>query len=75
MQIEGKAAIVSGASGIGRAAVLSLAERGARVVVADVDEEGGRTTVDMAGDGGGVAVFCRCDVTKQRISPPLWIWQ
>jgi 15-hydroxyprostaglandin dehydrogenase (NAD) len=65
VQIEGKAAIVSGgASGIGRAAVLSLAERGARVVVADVDEEGGRTTVDMAGDGGGVAVFCRCDVTK-----------
>src|SRR5918999_397307 len=65
MEIEGKAAVVSGgASGIGRAAVLALAERGAKVVVADLDEDGGRRTVELAGKKGGVTVFCRCDVTK-----------
>lgn len=65
MEIEGKAAVVSGgASGIGRAAVLALAERGAKVVVADLDEDGGRSTTKMAEEAGGVAVFCRCDVTK-----------
>ena len=65
MELEGKAAVVSGgASGIGRKAVLALAERGARVVVADVDEVGGRSTVDMAGEKGGVALFRRCDVTR-----------
>ena len=67
MEIEGKVAVVSGgASGIGRAAVLALIERGARVVVADVDEGGGRRTVEMAGEKGGDAVFCRCDVTKSE---------
>jgi 15-hydroxyprostaglandin dehydrogenase (NAD) len=65
VDIEGKAAVVSGgASGIGRAAVLALVERGAKVVVADVDEDGGRSTVEMAEEVGGVAVFCRCDVTN-----------
>jgi 15-hydroxyprostaglandin dehydrogenase (NAD) len=65
MEVEGKAAVVSGsASGIGRATVLALVERGAKVVVADVDEDDGRLTVDMAGEEGGVAVFRRCDVTK-----------
>ena len=50
MEIEGKAAVVSGgASGIGRAAVLALAERGAKVVVADLDEDGGRRTVELTG--------------------------
>ncbi len=60
MEVEGKAAVVSGgASGIGRAAVLALVERGAKVVVADVDEDGGRLTVDMTGEEDGVAVFRR----------------
>jgi 15-hydroxyprostaglandin dehydrogenase (NAD) len=65
VEIEGKAAVVSGgASGIGRAAVLALAERGAKVVVADLDEDGGRRTRELTGKKGGVTVFCRCDVTK-----------
>ena len=65
MDIENKAAVVSGgASGIGRAAVLAMVERGAKIVVADLDEVGGRTTVEMVEEAGGVAVFCRCDVTK-----------
>ena len=64
MEIEGKVAVVSGASGIGRAAVLALAEREAKVIVADVDEDGGRRSVEMACAKGGSAAFCRCDVTK-----------
>jgi 15-hydroxyprostaglandin dehydrogenase (NAD) len=65
VEIEGKAAVVSGgASGIGRAAVLALAGRGAKVVVADLDEEGGRRTVELASKKGGISVFRRCDVTK-----------
>ena len=65
MEIAGKVAVVSGgASGIGRASVLALAERGASVVIADLDEERGRQTVEMATARGGIAHFCRCDVTQ-----------
>ena len=65
MEIEGKAAMVSGGgSGIGRAAALALVERGARVIVADLDEAGGATTVDMVGARGGIAIFRYCDVTR-----------
>ena len=54
MEIEGKAAVVSGgASGIGRATVLALTERGAKVIVADLDEAGGRRTVELAEEPGG----------------------
>jgi 15-hydroxyprostaglandin dehydrogenase (NAD) len=65
VEIEGKAAVVSGgASGIGRVAVLALAGRGAKVIVADLDEEGGRGTVELASKKGGISVFRHCDVTK-----------
>ncbi len=65
MDIEGKAAVVSGSgSGIGRAAVLALVERGAKVVAADIDEKGGRQTVELAAARGGRSLFRRCDVTK-----------
>jgi len=64
MEIDGKAAVVSGAaSGIGRAMAVALAAAGARVVVADVNEEGGAQTVDHIGAKGGIAIFRRCDVT------------
>lgn len=64
MEIEGKAAVVSGAgSGIGRAAALALAKAGARIIVADVNEAGGAETVDLIGAAGGIAIFRRCDVT------------
>jgi NAD(P)-dependent dehydrogenase (short-subunit alcohol dehydrogenase family) len=65
MEIEGKAAVVSGGgSGIGRATVLALVQRGADVIVADLDEAGGRQTVDMAAAGPGLAIFRHCDVTQ-----------
>lgn len=65
MEINGKAAVITGAaSGIGRCAALQLAERGARVIIADRDEERGRAVVDEIGAAGGIAVFHRCDVTQ-----------
>lgn len=67
MEIEGKAAVVSGAaSGIGRATALALAGRGARIIVADFDEVNGPKVVDEIGAAGGVAVFRRCDVTRSE---------
>jgi NAD(P)-dependent dehydrogenase (short-subunit alcohol dehydrogenase family) len=65
MEIEGKAAMVSGgASGIGRAMCIALANAGARVIVADLDAEGAAKTVDSIGYRRGIAVFKRCDVTR-----------
>ncbi len=67
MDIEGKAAVVSGGgSGIGRAAVLDLVKRGARVIVADINEVGGNETVDLAGTLGGIAIYRHCDVTHSE---------
>lgn len=65
MEINGKAAVVSGAgSGIGRAVALALVLKGAKVIVADIDEKAGRETVDLLGARGGVSLFRRCDVTQ-----------
>ena len=64
MEIEGKAAVVSGGgSGIGRAMALAIATRGASIIVADIDEQGGQQTVQLVKEAGGTAVFRRCDVT------------
>jgi len=65
MEIQRKVAFVSGGgSGIGRATVLALVEHGARVVIADVDENGGQQTGQLAAEKGGIAAFCKCDVTR-----------
>lgn len=62
---EGKVALVTGAaSGIGRATALAFAREGARVVVSDVDVEGGNETVNLIAQGGGTAMFVRCDVSR-----------
>ena len=50
MDVEGKAAIVTGAAaGIGRAIAKALAAAGAEVVLADVDDETGRRTAEELG--------------------------
>src|SRR5665648_114024 len=65
ISLEGKVAIVSGASrGIGRAVVLELAEQGASVVVnylksAEASEE----IVDKIINSGGKAVAMKADVS------------
>ncbi|MCU1357231.1 MAG: putative short-chain type dehydrogenase/reductase [Acidimicrobiales bacterium] len=64
-RFDGKVAIVTGAAGgIGEAYARALAAEGASVVVADLDEERGeKTAADIAGSGGGDAVFVALDVS------------
>ena len=65
-EMDGKVAIVTGASGgIGRATALSFAESGASVVVSDVQEDKGEETVRLIIDQGGKAVFQRCNVAEE----------
>jgi NAD(P)-dependent dehydrogenase (short-subunit alcohol dehydrogenase family) len=65
MEIDGKVALVTGASsGIGRATAYAFAKRGAKVVVADVDVKGGEETVAHIKESGGEAIFKKTDVSK-----------
>jgi len=62
MQIEGIAAVVTGAaSGLGEATARELARRGAKVAVFDRDSEKGEK---VASEIGGI--FCECDVTSNE---------
>ncbi len=66
-QMEGKAALVTGAaSGIGRASALALAREGAAVCVSDINEEGAAETARLIRDGGGQALALTCDVTDRE---------
>lgn len=63
--LEGKVAIVTGASsGIGEAIAISFAAGGAKVVVSDINEEGGTKVVDTIKSNGGEAVFIKADTSK-----------
>ncbi len=65
-EMDGKVAIVTGASGgIGRATALAFAESGASVVVSDVQDDKGDETVRLIIDQGGKAVFQRCNVADE----------
>jgi NAD(P)-dependent dehydrogenase (short-subunit alcohol dehydrogenase family) len=62
--LTGKRALVTGgASGIGRATALLFASEGAALSVVDLDEAGGQAVVRTIVDGGGRAIFLRCDVS------------
>ena len=64
--LDNKVALVTGgASGIGRESALALAREGAAVCVSDIDVAGGVATAQSIIDGGGKAIFARCDVTKR----------
>jgi NAD(P)-dependent dehydrogenase (short-subunit alcohol dehydrogenase family) len=68
MNLEGKAAIVTGAGGpgSGRAEACRLATEGCRVVVSDIDEAGGEGTVRLIEANGGLGTFFRCDVSVRE---------
>jgi NAD(P)-dependent dehydrogenase (short-subunit alcohol dehydrogenase family) len=62
--LTGKRALITGgASGIGRATALLFASEGAALAVVDLDEAGGQAVVRTIVDGGGRAIFLRCDVS------------
>jgi NAD(P)-dependent dehydrogenase (short-subunit alcohol dehydrogenase family) len=64
MRLEGKTALVTGASaGIGRAIALEFAREGARLLLADVNEAEGDT---LAKEIGGQARFRRCDTSREE---------
>jgi len=63
-QLEGKVALVTGASaGIGKAAALALAAEGAAVLLTDVDEVRGPRAAQEIETKGGRAAFVAADVT------------
>ena len=65
MRLADKVALITGgASGIGRATALLFAREGAAVSVVDVDESGGQIVAQTILDGGGRAIFLRCDVSQ-----------
>lgn len=64
MQIQGRAALVTGgAGGLGEATVRRLVADGAKVVIADLADDRGKKLAD---DLGGNAVYVRTDVTDEQ---------
>lgn len=63
--LAGKVAVVTGAaSGIGEAVAGAMAAEGAAVVIGDLDARGAAVAQQIA-DGGGRALYLRCDVTDE----------
>ena len=67
MRIEGKPAIVTGASnGMGSSESKLFAKEGANDVLADVDSESGNRLVEEISESGGTAHFEICDVSNEE---------
>ncbi len=64
--LSGKVAVITGAStGIGAATAIAYAEAGAKVVLGDINEVDGQETLETILKNGGIAKFCRTDVTSE----------
>lgn len=69
-QVDGKAAIVTGAAcGIGAACARTLAREGAKVAVTDVDDAAGEAVVADIRRAGGEATYLHQDVTEEARWP------
>jgi NAD(P)-dependent dehydrogenase (short-subunit alcohol dehydrogenase family) len=65
--LEGKVAIVTGASGgLGRAFAMEMAADGAKVVGTGRNVERGEKTVSLIRENGGEAIFLTTDVTEEQ---------
>jgi NAD(P)-dependent dehydrogenase (short-subunit alcohol dehydrogenase family) len=66
MLLEGKVAIVTGASqGIGRACAERLAKEGAKVALADINDDDGPRVAAAIAAAGREAIFHVCDVSER----------
>lgn len=66
IQLSGKVAVITGAStGIGAATAIAYAEAGAKVVLGDINELDGKETLKVIVKNGGIAEFCRTDVSSE----------
>src|SRR2546423_7018028 len=66
MRLEGKAAVITGAStGIGHASALRFAQEGARLVLADLQDDEGEALAQAITRSGGTACFERADVSRR----------
>ncbi|MCL9771156.1 SDR family oxidoreductase [Flavobacterium sp. HXWNR69] len=64
-RLENKVAIITGsAMGMGMETAKLFAEEGAKVVVADFNEDAGKAVVDDIVANGGIASFCKVDISK-----------
>lgn len=65
-EFAGKAALVTGTTGIGRAIALRLATGGAQVTALGIDEQANRELASLAKDQGLTVAAGRCDVADPR---------
>ena len=65
MRLEGKVALVTGASsGIGRETTLLFAREGARVVLVDINDEAGAAVLAEVEAAGGEGIYVHADVSR-----------
>ena len=66
MRLEGKTAIITGASnGMGASEARLFASEGATVIACDIDSSSGESLVDEICEAGGNAKYAHCDVTSE----------